>query len=156
MTENNDVDNIDSNVIKCNCRDKSQCPVEKKCKIKNVIYQAEVICGDNSETYIGLTSTEFKTRYNSHKHSFNDNSKRYSTELSKHIWSLKDSNQNFKIKWKLICQARPYNNISKRCHLCICEKYFIICKYRMATLNKRSELISKCRHQNKFSIGTVT
>jgi hypothetical protein len=30
------------------------------------------------------------------------------------------------------------------------EKYFIICKPKMATLNKRNELVSACRHNKKF------
>jgi hypothetical protein len=36
------------------------------------------------------------------------------------------------------------------------EKYFIICKPKMATLNKCNELVSACRHNKKFLLSTVT
>ena len=40
----------------------------------------------------------------------------------KYIWKLCDNNQDFNIKWTIISRARPYNNISKRCDLCLTEK----------------------------------
>ena len=73
-----------------------------------------------------------------------------STELSKDIWQLKDININFTTKWSIIARARPYNNSSKRCDLCLAEKLYIIKHSNNNLLNKRSELISKCRHENKF------
>ena len=76
-----------------------------------------------------------------------------STELSKYIWKLRDNNQDFNIKWTVISRARPYNNISKRCDLCLTEKLMIITAKPDRILNKRSELISKCRHENKFYLG---
>ena len=44
-----------------------------------------------------------------------------------------------------------YSNISKRCLLCLHEKLEII-NYSQPEelLNERSELISRCRHANKF------
>ena len=58
-------------------------PIRKQ---KNIIYQAVVESEDKSESYVGLTSTSFKTRYNNHWASFRDEAKKNSTELSKHIW----------------------------------------------------------------------
>ena len=40
-----------------------------------------------------------------------------STELSKHVWSLKDSNINFRITWKILKDTIAYNPSSKRCNL---------------------------------------
>jgi len=88
--------------------------------------------------------------------SFRDVRKRAQTELSKHIWSLSDSNIEYSIKWKILKKAQPYSNITKKCNLCLTEKYIILCKPELATLNKRNELISMCRHQNKFLVGAVT
>ena len=73
-----------------------------------------------------------------------------STELSKYIWQLHDSNKDFSIKWSIICRARPYSNITKKCDLCTTEKLMIINSKPDELLNKRSELISKCRHENKY------
>ena len=150
------MENENSSSKLCNCRKKDQCPLRGKCLEKNVIYQAEVKCDKQTETYVGLASTDFKARFRNHINSFNDIRKRHNTELSNFIWSLKDSNRNFSTTWKILCKAKPYNTVSKRCNLCIAEKYFIICKPSTASLNKRSELISKCRHQSKYLIGNVT
>ena len=38
---------------------------------------------------------------------------------------------------------------SKKCSLCLWEKYFIITADRRNTLNSRSELVSTCRHKIK-------
>ena len=66
------------------------------------------------------------------------------------VWELKNRNIHYTIKWKLLKRAKPYNCASNRCKLCLWEKYFIICKPKMATLNKRNELVSACRHNKKF------
>jgi hypothetical protein len=68
----------------------------------------------------------------------------------KHIWKLKDGKKNYAINWSIITSANPYSNISKRCNLCLTEKLHIIKADKASLLNKRSELISKCRHENKF------
>ena len=47
-----------------------------------------------------------------------------------------------------------YSNISKKCQLCLPEKFEILnCNNPNELLNKRSELISKCRHVNKFLLS---
>ena len=77
----------------CNCRKPNECPMNGFCLSKSVIYRATVTTDEpnpNTETYIGLTKNEFKERYNGHKSTFNNSNKRNSTELSKHIWQLKD------------------------------------------------------------------
>ena len=140
----------------CNCRNKDNCPLNGECREKNIIYQATVAAENNrTETYIGLTSTEFKTRYNNHNSSFRESKNRYQTELSKHIWKLKDSNINYQIKWKIIGKAKPYCNTTKRCNLCLLEKYYIICHKDKASLNQKSELISCCRHKSKFLLKSI-
>ena len=73
-----------------------------------------------------------------------------SIELSKHVWNLKESNVNFPITSKILKQDIAYNPSSKRCNLCLREKYFTICKPHLATLNKRNELVSSCRPASKF------
>ena len=69
------------------------------------------------------------------------------------MWELKNRNIDYTIKWKLLKRAKPYNCASNRCNLCLWEKYFIICKPKMATLNKRNELVSACRHNKKFLLS---
>ncbi len=136
----------------CNCRNKTKCPMSNNCLVESIVYQATVSTNDNKppETYVGLTENSFKTRYANHKSSFNSYEKRNSTELSKHIWELKRNNIDFNIKWKTLKRAKPYSCASNRCNLCLWEKFFIICKPEQATLNKRNELVSSCRHAKKF------
>ena len=49
----------------------------------------------------------------------------------------------------------PYQCGSKVCDLCLLEKVFIISADPDNLLNKRTELISKCRHRNKFLLANV-
>ena len=78
----------------CNCRQKNACPLNGNCLQSSVIFQATITCKDNNmtETYIGLTENNFKTRYRNHTASFRHTKHRNSTELRKHIWTLKDNN----------------------------------------------------------------
>ena len=70
----------------CNCRNKKRCPMNRKCLVKSLVYQATV----------GLTENTFKTtRFNNHKVSFNSYQKRNSTELSKYVWDLKRENVGY-------------------------------------------------------------
>ena len=134
----------------CNCNNRNSCPLAGNCQVKSVIYQATVTTEQNSKKYIGLCDTTFKSRWSNHKSSFNLEHRRKDTELSKYLWSLKDKNTNFHIKWTILKKTHSYSNTTKRCHLCLWEKYFIITSDKSETLNKRSELISKCRHSKKF------
>ena len=135
----------------CNCRQKNACPPDRNFLQPTVIYQATVARKDNSttETYIELVENDFKTRYRNHTASFRDAKHRNSTELSKHIWTLKDNNIEHFISWRILSSHSPYNSSSKRCNLCIKEKFLIICRPELSTLNKRNELVSSCRHRNK-------
>ena len=129
----------------------SRFPVYGNCLQSSVIYQATVTRKDNktTETYIGLTENDFKTRYRNHTASFRHAKHRNSTELSKHIWTLKDNNIEHFISWRILASHSPYNSSSKRCNLCLKEKLLIICRPELSTLNKRNELVSSCRHRNK-------
>ena len=139
----------------CNCRKKDQCPLNNQCLEKSVIYQAIVTSVEGTESYVGLTDTEFKTRYGNHKQSFKKAAYRNQTELSKYVWQLKDKQIEYNISWKILAKSRAYSSSTKRCKLCTLEKYFIICCPQLATLNKRSELASSCRHNNKFLLKSM-
>ena len=95
----------------CNCRNKKRCPMNGKCLVKSLVYQATVTTDNNrpSQTYVGLTENTFKTRFNNHKASFNSYQKRNSTELSKYVWDLKRENVDYSIRWKILKRAKSYN-----------------------------------------------
>ena len=95
----------------CNCRKKSDCPLEGKCLQTNVIYQATVTTETATETYVGL-ATNFKERYRNHKTSFWHLKRKNETELSKYVWNLQNENKPFQIKWKILKKC-TYSNINK-------------------------------------------
>ena len=54
------------------------------------------------------------------------------------------------IKSNQIKRAKPYSRKPSCCNLCLAEKLCILTADKSMLLNKRSELITKCRHENKF------
>ena len=142
--------NVNADQKPCNCRKKELCPMQGNCQAKNIVYKAEVQGPDTHKVYIGLTEPPFKLRFSNHKQSFKHQKYQNSTELSKYIWQLKTSSTPFDIKWSIATRSQAYTNETKRCDLCLTEKLAIIDAEKGTLLNKRPELISKCRHENKF------
>ena len=149
-TTTDDVENRE-----CNCRQEDSCPLSGKCLAESIVYQATVTREDNNEiqTYVGLTAGRFKTRFNNHRSSFKDTNKKHATELSKYIWSLKESNVQYPIKWKILRKCKAYSNKTKRCNLCLHEKFLIIYHPELSSLNRRNELITTCRHRKIFLLS---
>lgn len=145
---------VDHNNKRCNCRDKTSCPLKGECLVSSVVYEATVATTKENYRYIGLTEGTFKSRYGGHKQSFNHEKHRTSTELSKKIWDLKDDSTEFKVNWSIIQTARATQGGARTCDLCLSEKLHIL--KNPGTLNKRSELVSKCRHARKYLISGVT
>ena len=143
-------------LLKCNCRKKDECPLNGECRKTSVIYKCDVSAPNlPSKVYIGLTEKDFKTRWNAHKLSFNNRKYKNSTTLSTHVWELKEThNVAPTLKWSIMKHARSYSINTRSCALCLQEKYEILnYPIKRNLLNKRSELISKCRHTNKFLLA---
>lgn len=156
---NNKIINNNDTVMdrNCNCIKKEQCPVENKCLTKNIIYKATTnsnIPNYERKVYIGLAATTFKQRYANHKKSFNTAKYKKDTELSKEVWRIKDKNYTPLITWKIIrqCNELVPNSKAIKCNLCLAEKLEIAMYDNNNLLNTRSELISKCRHINKYKL----
>ena len=139
----------------CNCRNKDHCPLNGNCTKSCIVYQATITSGKQSNVYFGSCSTTFKARFNNHTSSFRHRSKAASTELSKHVWKLKDSNRSYNITWNVVKHATPFCSGAKTCGLCLAEKLQIMQAKPGPLLNKRSELVSKCRHKAKFLLENI-
>ena len=139
----------------CNCRVPQDCPLAGQCLTEGVVYQAIVQRQDNGhcESYVGLTENQFKTRLNGHRSTFNNPDDWKTTALSKYIWTLRNSNIQYNVKWSILKKCKPYSNLSKRCQLCLYEKFIIVCKPQLSTLNKRTEIMNTCRHKAKYKLG---
>ena len=113
----------------CNCRSKTNCPVENKCCQNNVIYQDKVSTSkDDYKTYIGSTKRLFKSRYNEHKTSFPKplkNKPKNCIQLANHLWNLYNSNVKYTIECKIIESIKTNLNHTNMCTLCNLERLHI-------------------------------
>ena len=140
----------------CNCRTKSTCPLKDQCQSRDKIYKCTVSTSVNPDkVYLGTAEGDFKRRYHNHMKSFCD--KRYTndTSLSKYIWEIKEKHQESpSLKWSIVKRVPAYSNITKKCLLCLHKKLEIVnYRYSKELLNKRSELVSKCWHGNKYLLN---
>ena len=153
-SHNKKVINKDVKELKsCNCRVKSECPLDDQCQVTDIIYKCNVLSSDKpNKVYFGTAEGDFKKRFYRHRKSFNNEGSANDTTLSIYIWELKET---LSFIPTLVCSITkmvlPYSNISKKYLLCRHKKLEIINYHRPhELLNKRSELISKCQHANKF------
>ena len=105
-----------------------------------------------TKLYKGICETTLKKRYANHKKSFNVPTYKNNTKLSTEYWALKIKQLNPKVSWQIKRRYNSYNPISRRCNLCLNEKLEILDDQDKNLLNKRSEIISHCRNQNKFKL----
>ena len=131
----------------CNCREKANCPLSGNCLTPAVVYKATVTHGNQTRTYIGNTGGPFKERFRNHTKSFKHQKYENETELSKYVWDLKKKNMDHYIKWEILKKSNTYRRKSGNCNLCMEEKLAIITS-KENILNRRSEVISKCRHHS--------
>ena len=105
-----------------------------------------------NKVYLSNAKGDFRQRFYNHWMPFNNEGNSTYTTLSKYVWEMK---KNLKIipslKWSIIKPVPAYSNISKKSQLCLQGKFEVL-NYPNPNelLNKRSDLISKCRHLNKF------
>ena len=137
----------------CNCK-KYICPLNGECRNSAVIYKAtiETQNAEKQKEYIGMSETEFKLRFYNHESSFKNFHHRSKTTLSQYVWRMKEEGEPYQIKWNLLSKARPYICGTRKCDLCISEKFEIIKSSTNRTLNKRTEIANKCKHRAKFKL----
>ena len=119
-----------------------------------MIYRATVKDeNQNIETYTGLTRNTFKKRYNGHTNSFNHRGGN-STPLSSHLW-IRDENKIFDISWNIVDQAQEFKPENRKCRLCTKEKYYIIFRPEGASLIRRPERFTACRHRKRLLLENL-
>ena len=142
----------------CNCNrtNRDNCPLDGECMTGNVMYEAKVSSSAEQyqeKDYVGITEPPWKGRLGNHNRDFTNQKYGNTTELSKEVWKIKNSGYVPRIKWKIVKQLPAYNPEIKKCLLCLGEKVEILERDNPNLLNKRSELVSKCRHRNKFMLN---
>ena len=134
-------------------RVQTDCPLNIDYRKESVVYKCTATTCNSKKLYLGLTVGEFKKqRYYDHVKSFKNEFYANSTTLSSYVWEMKTrKNLAPALTWEVLRTVRTYSNITKRCSLCLHEKLAIITyPYPDELLNRRSELVTKCRHKNKF------
>ena len=94
----------------------------------------------------------FRGSLYNHNLSFTNKFYKNETKLSKELWQIKMKNYTPVITWRIIRKCLPYNYNSRKSFLCLIEKLEIALHEGENLLNKITELISKCRHQNKIAV----
>ena len=130
------------------------CPVQGKCLTKDVVYSAEVTTVEESKVYIGSTQ-ELKGRINTHLSNSRLPAYENATSLSTYLWGLKRSNIQFTIQWKILARARSYSPETGHCGLCTTEKAKILFYKGDNLINKRNEIMAKCRHRAKHKLDSI-
>ena len=130
-------------------------PLRGNCLVSDIIYKATVKSIRGTATYVGLCSGEFKKRFYNHTKSFKNKKYQKETELSKYIWDLKTENSDYSINWEILKKSNTGKRKSGMCNLCMEEKLHIISLKNDHLLNKRNELVSKCRHGNNRKQNTA-
>ena len=103
------------------------------CRVENVVYKCVAYATEKSKEHVYIGITEWDK---------ND------TPFSVFRLELKKSTtKNLKLIWSVLKVVPRYSNIFKQCLLCLNEN-LLITTYpdQKHLLNKRSEVIAKCRH----------
>ena len=145
---------------KCRCANEV-CPLGGNCAVNDIIYKATVTIPDlayaseNGKYYYGMTCQKFNDRLRSHRKSFNNAKYKGDSKLAEYIWTLKNRNINYDIKWERIRKTISYKPGMRYCALCTWEKYYILFGDKEKMINARSELMSKCIHKKAFLLENV-
>ena len=98
------------------------------CRVENVLYKCVVSATEKSKenVYIGVAAADWKHRYYDHLMSFKNQKHKNETALSIFIWELKKpTKETPKFTWPALKILPGYENISKRCLLCLNGKLLI-------------------------------
>ena len=141
----------------CNCRVKASCSLDGNYLQSSLVYickgATRKITNEYSH-YIALTENTFKDRLYKHKNSFRYERKKNATELSNFAWENKHANTETSLEWisRVLDKAKSYKPGSRKCMLCLIKKYHILFS-KLNLLNLHSELVTRCRHENKFYLS---
>ena len=93
------------------------------CNVETVVYQGIIFPKENvkntKKTYIGISSTKWKLRFNNNKHSFSHEDLKNQIALPKYFWKLKNKGSTPEIQWNILKRSHAPNCFDSRCNLCL-------------------------------------
>ena len=135
----------------CNCKKGVEsCPMSGQCLEKGIVYRADVSTENRRRHYYGLTARRFKQRYYEHQQDLRHEDRADSTTLAGYVWWQRGRGIEPDVTWSKVCSANAYRLGGKACQLCLAEKTQIASDVSGLMLNRRRELMNKCRHKGKF------
>ena len=140
----------------CNCQrpgpNSENCPLKGECITESVVYKATVTAPNTpAKHYVGLAGNSFKERWYQHKNSMKaPKPESGHTGLSDYVWKLREQGKKEEVSWEIIQKCVPYQCGSRRCDVCLSEKLHILLADPSTSLNKKSELVGACRHQQRY------
>ena len=136
----------------CKCGGVDQCQLGGHCRVESIVYQATVTMEEEVKTYVGQTKNSFKSRVALH-HSDN-NCGRRRTGLNTYIIDMKrQGKEPISVHWNVVKRAKQRRRGDRLCQLCLSEKAHILRADPRMTLNKRSELMQRCRHKDELMLS---
>ena len=117
------------------------------------IYRTDGV--EQVETYVGSCATDWKTRKGNHQKSFDHERYKSETILSSHIWAIRARGSSYTLAWRILDRGAPFNHVTKTCMLCCKERFFIIRRPDLASLNSRQEVGNHCLHIASSLLKTV-
>ena len=139
----------------CICRVKDNCPLDVKFLHKCIVYQANVVTNNECKEYFETAEGEFKLSCNNHTMSFRDKKRVNNTELSKYLWKSKEENADDNLQWSIKLYESPCKCGARKFDLCLTEKIITARSDPKKLLYRRKELVSKCRHRNRFLLSDI-
>ena len=143
--------------LELNCPIKTELSLNGDCRKEDVTYKGTALTTFQSKkVYLGLKEGERWQRYYNHTQSFRNENYFNSKTLSSYVWKIMKTKKGIStLVWEIIRIAPSYTNITQRCSLCLNENLAMLMSPNQSELlNKRSELLSKCQHENKFLLKT--
>ena len=129
--------------------------MDGKCLEKDILYIARItsdLLNYNAKEYKGIRSTTWKERYGNHRKAFRNDYYEKDSALSEEVWNIKRKDGQYTIQCQKHQNFPSYTPKMMKCSLCMNEKLETALHKGDDLLNKRSEIISQCRHRNRFKL----
>ena len=135
---------------KCNC-DPETCELDRQCQVEEIVYRADVKIGSEEKYYIGQTKNTFRQRYSLHESNMRHD--RRSTALCTYLLDKKaEGIEPDSVKWSVVSATHKRRRGERSCSLCTTEKVNIANGDTDKILNKRSEVMRKCKHREELML----
>ena len=152
-SHNKQILNPSREYFRYNRRVRNECHLDNKYLTPNIVHEAKVSNKANNECkrYLGASETPFRERFKNHTRNF----KHKSVLNFKSQSGLKSHRVTPIVEWSVFKRFNS-KTVANHCKPYLTKVFYITQSLRdKKLLNKKSELVNKCRHQNKLLLRNV-